>query len=228
MKKLLTVLGLTLTMGLVGCGQTEVKEPTVKTDYEVVDIDSTEVSEEDTSVNEETTNIILPNDRMTMESLSENEDLSVEVEFINEDDNTIGFRVYGYETYNKDLVENMKVGDSIHLHDELISIEKLDIHKDTGVIRINDGLEVGGYTLVKDENTNEYYETIENGLKIYYMIGHSVIWEISDDFTFVNKETGDTGNINMLKEAIGKLAVENTVLQLRNNKVMNIIVNFIP
>lgn len=100
--------------------------------------------------------------------------------------------VYTYDLYDMVDISRLEEGSVILLGNEEVVIESLE-WTDYGDLRINGGLDAGGYDLRTDENT-VYYQTGYSDMKAWYEVG-SVTLPLSDGFLFTDSSRLDGGDV---------------------------------
>lgn len=90
--------------------------------------------------------------------------------------------VYTYDVYDAVDISQLKVGDTIILHGQEVSVQSREEMPYS--IVINGGLDNGGFELWTDEN-GVYYEISYSDLKSWYAIG-DVTLPVSENFVFTD------------------------------------------
>ena len=88
-------------------------------------------------------------------------------------------KIYTYDRYDMVDISNLKVGDTLVTHAGEIEITAM-ARSESGIIRINGGLEEGGLDLVTDDS-GIFFETGFNDAKNWYEVGEATI-RVSADF----------------------------------------------
>ena len=88
-------------------------------------------------------------------------------------------KIYTYDRYDMVDISNLKVGDILVAHAGEIEITAME-RSESGIIRINGGLEEGGLDLVTDDS-GIFFETGFNDAKNWYEVGEATIL-VSADF----------------------------------------------
>ena len=117
--------------------------------------------------------------------------VSFEKEDINVDEDgkiTMNATVYTYELYDMVDIASLKENDVIVRRNEEVKVEKLE-RLESGLVRINDGEENGGFDLISNDGT-VYYETGMSDLKAYYESG-TVKLPVSEKFEYVDESDLD-------------------------------------
>lgn len=96
--------------------------------------------------------------------------------------------IYTYDLYDMVDIAGLEVGDSILIRQEAVVITEL-VRDDNGAVRINGGLDNGGYELRTDED-GVFYEIGYSDLKSYFAIGEATI-PVSADFTYTDSSNPD-------------------------------------
>lgn len=96
--------------------------------------------------------------------------------------------VYTYDLYDMVDIANLEEGDVIVIRQEKVKVTNLD-RDDSGDVRINGGLDVGGYELRTDES-GVYFEISYSDIKSYYAIGETTL-PVSADFTYTDSSNPD-------------------------------------
>ena len=88
-------------------------------------------------------------------------------------------KIYTYDRYDMVDISELKVGDILVAHAGEIEITAME-RSESGIIRINGGLEEGGLDLVTDDS-GIFFETGFNDAKNWYEVGEATI-RVSADF----------------------------------------------
>lgn len=98
-------------------------------------------------------------------------------------------KIYGYELFDMVDIAGLEVGDTIMLLSEAVVVETLE--KGDTILRINGGLEEGGYELITRES-GVYYEFGFDDAKAWYQVGECT-FKVSPDFEFADKSDFEKG-----------------------------------
>lgn len=99
--------------------------------------------------------------------------------------------IYDYDRYDAAQIAQMKVGDTISLEGQLVTVSTLE-RDHTGEVKINGGLEQDGYTLMTDNNL--CYQVLASDAHAWKEMG-TAVFRLADDFLFTdtaNLEQGET------------------------------------
>jgi hypothetical protein len=195
MKKLgLIVLALTMILSLVGCGEkteegapVESKQPESTNAETVVDQEPSEEAGQKTVQS-------LPD--TTMENLSD-AILSVSLEeggaYVDDTGKMqMDVKVFTYDRYDMVDISMLKVGDTMVTHAGEVEVTAMEC-SDSGILRINGGLEEGGFDLVTDE-CGVFYEVGFDDAKNWYEVGEATI-RVSADFKGYDNSDPEQGEV---------------------------------
>ena len=99
-------------------------------------------------------------------------------------------KAYSYELYDMVDIASLKENDVIVRGGEEVKVTKLE-RLESGLIRINDGEDNGGFDLISNDST-VYYETGMNDVKAYYELGE-VTLPVSTEFIYSDESDLDAG-----------------------------------
>jgi len=100
--------------------------------------------------------------------------------------------VYAYDLYDMVDIARMKEGDTILIRQEEILITALE-RLDTGMVRINDGQDKGGFDLYTNDN-GVFFEIGYSDVKSYYELGTAKL-PVSEDFQLYDSMDLDKGEV---------------------------------
>lgn len=239
MKKIsiLATLMLCATMVLTGCG-------------DKVDLNSTFVSEKE-AVDVPIDNPIIdvenePYEILPMKmgiDIQNIEDASFHCTFsmsdINFEEKTIKMSIYEMDIYDAVEIENMKVGDSVVVHDNSYKIESIE--RDGDYVDINGGFgyEVNGMTFSAFEG-GTYRTLCADDFPSYSLVG-TVTLPISDEFIFSDSATGDFDDepkyisfdnmkdyMEGVEEWFRDFSYINTKVYIKDNQIISISRHWVP
>jgi hypothetical protein len=101
-------------------------------------------------------------------------------------------KIYTYDRYDMVDISNLKVGDTLVTHAGEIEITAME-RSESGIIRINGGLEEGGLDLVTDDS-GIFFETGFNDAKNWYEVGEATI-RVSADFLGHDNSDPEQGEV---------------------------------
>ena len=156
-------------------------------------------------------------------------------------DGQASLKVYSYDAYAKDAIDNLQVGDVISTHldgaDEAqdVTVTSVEKNEETGYITINGGVEQSGVDLCLD---HDVYRTITmDDYPVYYKVGELTL-PLADDVTMEDSSADPQASA---VESDGAAAVEqafnadpdywtcnNTTVFTDNGKVSNIVRVWVP
>lgn len=93
-------------------------------------------------------------------------------------------KVYSYEMYDMADIASLKENDVIVRQNKEVTVTKIE-RLDSGLVRINDGEENGGFDLISNDST-VYYEIGMNDAKAYYELGE-VTLPVSTEFMYFDE-----------------------------------------
>lgn len=97
-------------------------------------------------------------------------------------------KAYSYELYDMIDIAALEVNDVIVRLGEEVKVTELEV-LDSGLVRINGGLENGGFDLASDEST-VYYEVGMDDTKNYYELNEATI-PVSTEFEYLDESAPD-------------------------------------
>ena len=97
-------------------------------------------------------------------------------------------KAYSYDLYDMVDIASLKENDVIVRLGEEVEIKKIE-RLETGLVRINDGEENGGFDLISNDST-VYYEIGMSDVKAYYELGE-VTLPVSTDFVYLDESDLD-------------------------------------
>ena len=101
-------------------------------------------------------------------------------------------KIYTYDRYDMVDISELKVGDILVAHAGEIEITSME-RSESGIIRINGGLEEGGLDLVT-EDSGIFFETGFNDAKNWYEVGEATI-RVSADFLGHDNSDPEQGEV---------------------------------
>ena len=101
-------------------------------------------------------------------------------------------KIYTHDKYDMVDISNLKAGDILATHAGEVEITSLE-QTESGLIRINGGLEEGGFDLATDES-GLFYEVGFNDAKNWYEAGEATI-RVSVDFQGYDNADPDKGEV---------------------------------
>ena len=142
------------------------------------------------------------------------------------------FAVYTYDQYDMVDIAGLKVGDTVVRFEGDVVVASLE-QSETGVVRINGGLENGGIDLATDEG-GIFYEIGYNDIKSWYAVGE-VTLPLAENFAGVDNADLDQRDLVLTKDSFleGQIVnfdftPHNTTIRVENGKVVELNRRYTP
>ena len=141
--------------------------------------------------------------------------------------------VYTYELFDLVDVSQLKAGDTLTIRQQDVPVTSVE-RDESGLMRINGGLEQGGYDLVTFDD-GVYFEILPSDAKYWQELGEATV-RVSPDFIYTDSSDLDKGEVtyypgDFLVEGTGidyNFTPNNTTIVIENERVIAMNRVYIP